>query len=144
MFKHLKTLLAALALSASFVYAPQALSQASEPAAAASVATAPAAAASEVVEENPYGLKALWAQGDMVAKGTLIIMIIMSMGSWYVIFTKLAEQNKLGKQAKTQQRVTVLNTGLSGPMGRRWQVRVSDPAHFGLMGGDMTAELRVK
>ena len=103
MFKHLKTLLAALALSASFVYAPQALSQASEPAAAASVATAPAAAASEVVEENPYGLKALWAQGDMVAKGTLIIMIIMSMGSWYVIFTKLAEQNKLGKQAKQAQ-----------------------------------------
>ena len=103
MFKHLKTLLAALALSASFVYAPQALSQASEPAAAASVATAPAAAASEVVEENPYGLKALWAQGDMVAKGTLIIMIIMSMGSWYVIFTKLAEQLRMGRQAKAAQ-----------------------------------------
>jgi len=102
MFKHLKTLLAALALGASFVYAPLAQAQASEPAPVASVAAAPAAA-SEVVEENPYGLKALWNQGDMVAKGTLLIMIIMSMGSWYVIFTKLAEQNKLGKQAKQAQ-----------------------------------------
>lgn len=44
---------------------------------------------------------------------------------------------KLGKQAKTQQRVTVLNTGISGPMGRKWRIEVSDPVHFGLMGGDM-------
>ncbi|MBL8306258.1 MAG: MotA/TolQ/ExbB proton channel family protein, partial [Rubrivivax sp.] len=74
---------------------------ASEPAAGASAAAAPApapapapaaAAAPAVTEEavdNPYGLKALWTQGDFVARGTLIIMIIMSMGSWYVIFTKL-------------------------------------------------------
>jgi hypothetical protein len=51
---------------------------------------------------------------------------------------------KLGEQAETLQRVTVLNTGLSGPMGRRWRVAVSDPVHFGLMGGDMDAELRRK
>jgi biopolymer transport protein ExbB len=44
---------------------------------------------------NPYGLEALWKQGDFVAKGTLIIMIIMSIGSWYIIFTKLFEQQKL-------------------------------------------------
>jgi biopolymer transport protein ExbB len=46
---------------------------------------------------NPYGLEALWKQGDFVAKGTLIIMIIMSIGSWYIIFTKLFEQQKLLK-----------------------------------------------
>jgi hypothetical protein len=50
----------------------------------------------------------------------------------------------LGPQAESLQRVTVLNTGLSGPMGRRWRIRVSDPVHFGLMGGDMDAELRRK
>ena len=49
--------------------------------------------------DNPYGLDALWKQGDMVARGTLIIMVIMSMGSWYIIFTKLFEQSKLLKQA---------------------------------------------
>jgi hypothetical protein len=51
---------------------------------------------------------------------------------------------KLGEQSEFQQRITTLNTGLTGPMGRRWRVAVSDPIHFGLMGGDMAAELRVK
>jgi biopolymer transport protein ExbB len=43
----------------------------------------------------------MWRQGDWVAKGTLIIMIIMSMGSWYIIFTKIFEQRKLMKAAET-------------------------------------------
>jgi biopolymer transport protein ExbB len=76
---------------------------ASEPAAAAQPAPAAPAAAPTVAKEsveNPYGLQAMWRQGDMVAKGTLIIMIIMSMGSWYIIFTKLFEQSKLMKSAK--------------------------------------------
>jgi biopolymer transport protein ExbB len=79
---------------------------ASEPAAAAQpapTATPSPAAAPTVAKEtidNPYGLEALWKQGDWVAKGTLIIMIIMSMGSWYIIFTKLFEQSKLMKSAK--------------------------------------------
>jgi biopolymer transport protein ExbB len=64
-------------------------------------AAAPAAAVSEEAVENPYGLKALWNQGDYVAKGTLVILIIMSMGSWYVIFTKLFEQRAMLKSAKT-------------------------------------------
>lgn len=45
--------------------------------------------------ENPYGLEALWRQGDFVSKGTLVILVIMSMGSWYIIFVKLWEQYKL-------------------------------------------------
>jgi biopolymer transport protein ExbB len=66
--------------------------------------TAPAGVATPEVKketiDNPYGLEALWSQGDFVARGTLIIMIIMSMGSWYIIFTKLWEQSKLMKSAK--------------------------------------------
>lgn len=50
--------------------------------------------------ENPYGLEALWKQGDFVAKGTLIILVIMSMGTWYIAIVKLIEQAKLLKQAK--------------------------------------------
>jgi len=72
-------------------------------AAQAPAASAPAAAGPAVTEqavENPYGLKALWTQGDAVAHGTLVIMVIMSMGSWYVIFTKLFEQNKMLKSAR--------------------------------------------
>jgi biopolymer transport protein ExbB len=84
---------------------------ASEPAAAAStppaiataadVAAAPKPAVTEEAVENPYGLKALWGQGDYVAKGTLVIMVIMSMGSWYIIFTKLFEQRAMLKSAKS-------------------------------------------
>ena len=96
MFKSIKTLIASLGLVAGLFFAGHALAQTEASAPAAPAATA--AAAAEV--ENPYGLAALWAQGDAVAKGTLLIMIIMSMGSWYVIFTKLAEQSKLNKQAK--------------------------------------------
>jgi biopolymer transport protein ExbB len=65
-------------------------------------AEAPKAAGAVVTEEameNPFGLKATWSQGDFVAKGTLIIMVIMSMGSWYVIFTKLFEQRTMMKSA---------------------------------------------
>jgi len=57
----------------------------------------------EEVVDNPYGLSALWAQGDVVAKATLLILVIMSMGSWYVIFTKLAEQNRVMRYAQTAQ-----------------------------------------
>jgi biopolymer transport protein ExbB len=70
---------------------------ASEPAAAVAAA-APAVARESVA--NPYGLAALWSQGDFVARGTLIIMLIMSMASWYIIFTKLFEQRKLMKSAE--------------------------------------------
>jgi biopolymer transport protein ExbB len=69
---------------------------------AAAPAAAPAAAeagpAKEVIE-NPYGLDALWKTGDFVAKGTLIIMVIMSMGSWYILITKIVDQIKLSGQA---------------------------------------------
>lgn len=49
-------------------------------------------------ETNPYGLGALWEQGDFVSKGTLLILAIMSMGSWYVLITKLFEQRRLFDQ----------------------------------------------
>ncbi len=69
------------------------------PAAAAPAAAAPKAASTAVQIENPYGVKALLAEGDFVAKATLAILAIMSMGSWYVIATKIWEQSKIGKQA---------------------------------------------
>jgi biopolymer transport protein ExbB len=44
---------------------------------------------------NPYGLGALWDQGDIVARATLFVLLIMSIGSWYVIVTKLIEQSRV-------------------------------------------------
>ena len=51
-----------------------AAAQASAPAAAAPAAEAKPAVTEEAVE-NPYGLKALWTQGDAVAHGTLVTMV---------------------------------------------------------------------
>jgi biopolymer transport protein ExbB len=54
--------------------------------------------------ENPYGLKAMWEHGDWVSKGTLFVLVIMSMGTWYILFTKLWDQSKLNRQAKAVDR----------------------------------------
>ena len=117
MIKQLKTLVLAIGLvagiglaSTSFAAKPKeaapAAAAAPAPAAEAAPAAPPAApAAAEAApapgahDENPYGLGALWAQGDIVAKGTLLILVIMSMGSWFVIITKYFEQSKAAKFA---------------------------------------------
>ena len=52
------------------------------------------------VVDNPYGLQALWTQGDFVAKGTLIILVLMSLFSWYIILLKIWDQRKLQQSAK--------------------------------------------
>jgi biopolymer transport protein ExbB len=73
---------------------------AAAPAAPAAVPAAPVPTVTKETVENPYGLEALWRQGDWVSKGTLIILVIMSMGSWYIIFVKLWEQAKLIREGR--------------------------------------------
>ena len=79
---------------------------AAAPAPAADAAAAPAADAAPAKAaggheevENPYGFKAVWDAG-FVSRGTLIILSIMSMGSWYIIIVKLIDQQKIFKQSK--------------------------------------------
>jgi biopolymer transport protein ExbB len=87
--------------------AASAPADAAAPAPAADAAAAPAdgaapaapAAAKEEVH-NPYGIGAMWAEGDFVNKGTIIILSLMSMGSWYIIITKLLDQAKVMRQSK--------------------------------------------
>ena len=55
----------------------------------------PAAAGS-----NPYGLMAALEQGGTIAWSVFIILVIMSASSWYIMFTKLIEQQKILNQAK--------------------------------------------
>jgi biopolymer transport protein ExbB len=49
---------------------------------------------------NPYSLSALWDGGDFVARGTLIILAVMSLGTWYTFFTKSWEQARLNIAAR--------------------------------------------
>jgi biopolymer transport protein ExbB len=50
--------------------------------------------------DNPYGLEAILRQGDWVSLGTLAILGIMSMGSWYILIVKLWEQYKLMREGR--------------------------------------------
>ena len=121
MTNRLHSMFATMILAASCVAVPQWAS--AQPASAAAPvapdAAAPAAVAPDVAApaaaplvatvtketvDNPYGLSALWAQGDFVSRGTLIILVIMSMGSWYILITKLYESLKISSEAKAARK----------------------------------------
>jgi len=95
--------LTAAAQAASGAAAP-ATPMTTEAASAAPAPMAPSPIAAKETVDNPYGLGALWEQGDFVARGTLIILVLMSMGSWYILITKLYESLKLSQEAKGAQR----------------------------------------
>ena len=52
---------------------------------------------------NPYGLAALWSGSDLVAKTVLLILVIMSAGSWYLLVVKWLEQQRMLTQAKATE-----------------------------------------
>jgi len=86
-----------------------ALAQTAEPAAQ----TASAAVAA-VATSNPYGLEALWATSDVVTKTVLLMLLIMSIGSWYIMVVKVLEQSKMGKQAEEAQAFWTAKTVADG------------------------------
>ena len=91
-----------LVTSSAWSQAPSTTPAATESATEAKVPapSAPSATTTKETIDNPYGLAAMWEHGDFVAKGTLFIMIFMSMGSWYILITKLMQSFKLAGQAK--------------------------------------------
>ena len=109
-------LLVAVAIAASpvltvavSVYSPEAAAQApaAEAPKAAEAAPAPAAAATppgviktKELVDNPYGIEGLIKHGDIVDKTVLVLLTIMSMGSWYILVVKLFEQHRLLKEAR--------------------------------------------
>ena len=96
---------AALAQAPATPAAPAAPQESAAPAPAAAPA-APAAAGVRTTEvvDNPYGLEAVWKGGDLVSKATIAILVIMSMGTWYIIITKVYEQAKMGAQARQAEK----------------------------------------
>src|SRR5580698_8400131 len=110
------SMLIAAASATTFVVPQVAYAQASDATVAASAATAPTAApaaapADEAVPppapatsetvNNPYGLGALWKNGDFVARFVLILLVLMSMGSWYIMITRFFEQFRANRRAKS-------------------------------------------
>lgn len=115
-----KTLTIASAFVAFLLAAGPVGAQTAPPDAAAPAATAPADAAApaaaapadanapapgaNVTVKNPYGIQALVQTGDFVSHGVLVVLAIMSLGTWYIFFTKYWEQARLMNQAKTTEK----------------------------------------
>ena len=81
-----------LSLSAPTVQA-QTTAPAAAPAAVSAAVSAPAPAvevkkATEATD-NPYGIESLWKTSDAVAKTVLLLLLVMSISSWYVLIVKL-------------------------------------------------------
>jgi biopolymer transport protein ExbB len=114
--------LSAVAFSVLFLVGPSAIAAtelATPPQAAVGAQTSPSDAAASVGEVSNnansansapgdtaqsgaslYGIGALWHGSDVVAKSTLLILLLFSIGSWYIIIAKLFAQYKLNKQAR--------------------------------------------
>jgi biopolymer transport protein ExbB len=61
------------------------------------------AAAAGEAPKNQFGFVEAMKEGGPVAWSILAVMIIMSVGTFYIMFTKIFEQNKIMKQYKTVQ-----------------------------------------
>jgi biopolymer transport protein ExbB len=86
------TSLSPLAPVASLAPVAPAMAQAASP-------DAPRGAAAEV-QSTPYGLQHMWENGTIVSRSILIVLVIMSGGSWYIFFTKWIDQQRILGQAK--------------------------------------------
>ncbi len=109
--RHLSCLPRALCVAAAVALCSPAIAQA--PAASAASEAAPPVALQEPsppavstlpaetkAVDNPYGLEALWKQSDLVAKAVLLILLIMSLGTWYILIVKVLSQSRMMRQAK--------------------------------------------
>lgn len=113
---------AAIAVAATLAVSP-AHAQDQKPADAASAvvadAAAPAAAPAPAAKpENPYSLANIVAHGNVVDQVVLLILGIMSMGSWYILVVRLWDTSKLSSEAKDVRtsffKKASLNDGVKG------------------------------
>jgi len=88
---------AAMAQAASL---PDAASAPAAGDASAPAPMAPAPVSNKETVDNPYSLGHTIAAGDWVSRGTLLILTLMSMGSWYILVTKLYESLQMSREAK--------------------------------------------
>ena len=95
------TLVPAVAQTAAAVPAAVQAAPAEAVAASAAAPADPSAAKkADAAVDNPYGIESLWRTSDGVAKTVLLLLLVMSISSWYVLIVKLLEQAKVGRQAK--------------------------------------------
>jgi biopolymer transport protein ExbB len=60
----------------------------------------------ETAVENPYGLGALIANGDIIARSILVILLVMSLLTWFIMITKFFDQRRTRLQAWSSSSLT--------------------------------------
>ncbi|HEY1613736.1 MAG TPA: MotA/TolQ/ExbB proton channel family protein [Rhizomicrobium sp.] len=84
--------------------APDAAAPPPAPDTAASVSPPTTPASATASKDSPYGLGAMWAKGDWVLRTVLVILGIMSAGTWYIFFMKFWEQSRVISHSKVVER----------------------------------------
>ena len=49
---------------------------------------------------TPFGLMNLWTQGDFVTKFVAVLLLVMSLASWFVIITKALDLRRHVRQSR--------------------------------------------
>jgi biopolymer transport protein ExbB len=52
------------------------------------------------MQQSPYGMQALWNQGDLLIKAVALLLLIMSSVSWYLIATRVWQALSLRRAAR--------------------------------------------
>jgi biopolymer transport protein ExbB len=104
--------------------APAAAAPAADASAPAAPAAAPAgnnkaaAAIAAGEQATPYGLTHIWETGSMVSRFIIVVLAIMSAGTWYIFITKFIEQQRVLNHSKLLEKkfwaASNLNEGIEG------------------------------
>jgi biopolymer transport protein ExbB len=106
-----------------------------------------AAAGEDAAPENAFGFWEAMEQGGLIAWAILGVLVIMSVGSFYILITKLLEQNKILRQYKgirggTFWRASTLNEGAAKlEKNSAWRQLVDDALSAEEQHGKMTDSL---
>jgi biopolymer transport protein ExbB len=96
--------------------APAAAAPASPDAAAPTDSSKAAAAIAQGEQATPYGLAHIWQTGTLVSKFIIIVLGIMSAGTWYIFITKFIEQQRILNHSKLVEKkfwaAATLNEGI--------------------------------
>jgi biopolymer transport protein ExbB len=72
----------------------------------------------ETAVDNPYGLGALIAQGNIVSRSILAILLIMSLMTWFIMITKYFDQRRQRLQGIEAEKEFWSSTSLTDAIGK--------------------------
>ena len=72
----------------------------------------------ETVVENPYGLGALIANGNIVSRSILAVLLIMSLMTWFIMITKYFDQRRQRVQGIEAEKEFWSATSLTDAIGK--------------------------